>query len=134
MTNDTTTPALTDEQIIERLAVEVMGWHKDVRDSGRSMWVNSENYGMGYTENYLNKGSGSMDFAWNPLTDWNHTMEVVVQLRKLDLPSGCIHIRAIQNGAWEVRFKTTVKGRVSNKSLARAVCLAALAAATSTKQ
>lgn len=80
MNPPTTTSALTDEQIVERLANEVMAWHKDVRDSGRSMWVNADNYGMGYTESYFNQASCSMDFAWNPLTNWNHWRDVELKV------------------------------------------------------
>jgi hypothetical protein len=68
--------ALTDEQKIAYLAEKVMGWHKVRRDSGRDMWANEDDYGMGYVQNYLNEASRTMDFMWNPLTDWNHWRQV----------------------------------------------------------
>lgn len=67
---------LTDEQIIERVAVEVMQWHPD----GKMWKENAEpHYVRGHTEDVCYDGDEYK--AWNPLTDWNHTMEVVEKLR-----------------------------------------------------
>lgn len=52
---------MTDEQIIDRLAVHVMGWHLD--EDGRYLdWKHRRWYGE---EN-----------PWNPLIDWNHFRQV----------------------------------------------------------
>lgn len=75
MTPDSTAPQdMTDEQLIEAIAREVMGWEFR-SDKGHECWYN------GYFES--KRVAGRMlyrvtaDKRWNPLTDWNHTMEVV---------------------------------------------------------
>jgi hypothetical protein len=63
MSNLSDLQALTDEQLIEKVAVEVMGFER--RHGGwnrKGEWVN--------------------DAGFSPLTDWNHTMEVVEKVRK----------------------------------------------------
>lgn len=61
------TDGLTDEQLIERVAVEVMGWKR--REINRTdedeTWLWESDYGL-----------ETARASWNPLTDWNHTMEV----------------------------------------------------------
>src|SRR4051794_28777196 len=73
----TPTPSIngmTDQQLIEAVATEVMGWHRkpwDWRQDGDTFkWAN---------ENDWIDASG----MWNPLTDWNHTMEVVQRMRDI---------------------------------------------------
>ncbi len=72
MTTDNTSQALTDKQIIARLATEVMGWcvsgdGKRVMRDLDDMW-NDE------------------PFDWNPLTDWNHTVQVLQRMNKKRIP------------------------------------------------
>jgi hypothetical protein len=67
------TPSATNEQIIERLATEVMGWHKvKARSNG-----NRDAYVWATHDRDQNE---HWDFAaeidWNPLTDWNHWRQV----------------------------------------------------------
>ena len=54
-------PSASDSAIVERLAVEVMGWVKGFEDDGRLYWSTGEN---------------AMQDTWNPLTDWNHWRQV----------------------------------------------------------
>lgn len=118
---------LTDAEIIEQVATKIMKWKKVVRDSGRSMWVNEENYGMAYTQNYLNEASGTMDFAWNPLTDWQDTMQVLVRVMN---PMG-IQVLFTQDGGAAVEIVQAPLGvfrkiTVDDDNAQRAICLAAL--------
>ena len=61
MTNETTPSALTDQQIIERLA-EFMGWTKLYTDRG-----------FDWKGEYKIMADGN---DWNPLQDWNHWRQV----------------------------------------------------------
>lgn len=66
--------ALTDEELISRIAVEVMGWKKVTRPTQS---------GYGTYEGW-DRGHGSYIHPcreWRPLTDWNHTMEVVEKVK-----------------------------------------------------
>lgn len=62
-----TSPTLSDEQIIERIAVEVMGWHKvEARGNGNmgKIWAThdrDQNKHWDYAE----------DIRWDPTSDWN---------------------------------------------------------------
>lgn len=68
---------LTDEQLTERVAVEVMHWNpqqsSDGWDSGKKPHTWFDPVLMIQRPMY----------KWNPLTDWNHTMEVRDRLRSL---------------------------------------------------
>lgn len=57
---ESSTPAATDQQIVERLAVEVMGWETGTYE-GEDRWYDFAVF-----------GSKGTPFDWNPLTDWNH--------------------------------------------------------------
>ena len=63
MTTVESLQALTDEQLIEKVAVEVMGWEKDPKAQ----------YDNGLFKKPGRKGPC---LRFNPLHDWNHTMEV----------------------------------------------------------
>lgn len=65
------TPALTDEELIERLA-KFMGWVKKVESDTWWCWTND---GKHMVARGVNEVGGS-DLRWNPLTDWNHWREV----------------------------------------------------------
>lgn len=66
---ESSTPAATDQQIVERLAVEVMGWRKHDPESLDC-------------EGWWGKGEYELleqiwaEYTWNPLTDWNHFRQV----------------------------------------------------------
>ena len=66
--------ALSDEELTERLAVEVMGWHK-----GEAQWLDSGGNGMASLPNSYCVDCGQI-FDWNPLTDSGHTIEVIRRL------------------------------------------------------
>jgi hypothetical protein len=89
---------LSDSQIVERLATEVMGlrWkpYGIVRSIGGWIDVNGTDYGY-----------------WNPLTDWNNTMEVVEKSH------------GDPEKLADIAFRITKE----NNDPQRAICLAALA-------
>lgn len=60
-----TQPQATDQQIIERLATEVMGWKQEQK------W-----YGVWYL---LADCPHEGDLPWDPLTDWNHWRDVEIE-------------------------------------------------------
>lgn len=64
--------ALSDDELIERLAVEVMGWKKGTWKT-RDRWPD-----FIATDSKLKR-------HWNPLTDWNHTMEVRAKVGEMDV-------------------------------------------------
>lgn len=59
---------MSDEERISWMAVKVMGWHwgfpKWDQIGSQKMWLNDEELSVSAYE-------------WNPLIDWNHTMQVV---------------------------------------------------------
>lgn len=77
---------LTDEQLIEKVAVEIMGWKKwywDEPGHGRSWgWVSSK-----HSASHRDKKNCDAYWGWNPVADyefcgvkvtadWNHTIQV----------------------------------------------------------
>lgn len=108
---------LTDEQIITRLAVEVMGWEKFYANPSDVEW----NW---YTP--LGKAGRHWEHSndWNPLRDWNHTMEVVAKIDAAGrLPQFTSSLAMMQphelgGGSSYIRLFTN--------SSQRAICLAAL--------
>lgn len=60
---------LSDEELISRIAVEVMGWER-IAD----FWGH-------YHTLPDNQNEICAEAGWNPLTDWNHTMEVVKRMQ-----------------------------------------------------
>lgn len=92
---------ITDEQLIERVAVEVMGWEVIP-------------HGEGYEQlpPVVKDHAGYVSTQWNPLTDWNHTMEVVEKINR---------VHAIKLKFW-LDHGDTMHG------LQRELCLAALKA------
>jgi hypothetical protein len=62
--------ALPDDQLIEKVAVDVMGWWRRKEPlTEREIWVNAGGEHAAYRR------------SWNPLTDWNHTMDAVERMR-----------------------------------------------------
>lgn len=71
--------ALPDEKLIEKVAIEVMGWYKEHSHYALGVW-NWEKAGNPVcvaTDNRPMMGKQ----VWDPLTDWNHTMEVVEKMQ-----------------------------------------------------
>lgn len=107
--SEPTAQALTDQQIIEKVAVEVMGWRLKINHTYKTMTSRLAWY----------DGQGKIQCAegtplpWNPLTDWNHTMEVV---RKLGPAWNCF---------MESDGRQTIFAHTNPQ---RAICLAALQA------
>lgn len=83
MTNPTSPSAkwgtMNDEQKIAFIATKIMGWKQHCRNTAH--WVDADkSEGFDYvvracvwTEKYHCRGD------WNPLKDWNHTMQVIEQ-------------------------------------------------------
>ena len=61
---------MDNSEIIERLAIEVMGWRKD-NDYGDE----PEDY---WTDGFISHGR--VEDGWNPLTDWNHWRQIEQKL------------------------------------------------------
>lgn len=107
--------AMTDQEIIERLAREVMGYTQPTYPKCRLC------NGSGCESDTSStcrscKGGGRTGLGeyedWNPLTKWDHTMEVVW---KVDRPWG-----------WHLNY--LVKGTMTQNECRRAICIAALKA------
>lgn len=104
---------LTDEQLIEKVAEDVMKW--TILRCRCPM-----NCG-----GHFKKDDGTQVFKnWNPLTDWNHTMEVRGKVGHMDIefvPDGCCVM------VWN---KPNAPLETFDKAPQRAICLAALLAVT----
>lgn len=59
---------MTDTEKVEWLATEVMGW---THDPGYNRYDGSHS-GEGWTDEH-----GNLVLNWEPLRDWNHTMQIV---------------------------------------------------------
>lgn len=68
---------MTDDQLRDAVAVEVMGWE----------WSDDQSTEDHPCRLYFTRGRSDVIHIkatnWNPLTDWNHTMEVRDRLRSL---------------------------------------------------
>lgn len=64
---------LTDEQLIEKVATEVMGWRVIPQPEGWTDLV------------LIEQSDGHITQHWNPLTNWNDTMKVVEQVRRNEM-------------------------------------------------
>lgn len=62
---------MTEQEKIEKLAIEIMGWHKEFNLKVESYynWVN-------------NKGEFKVTMLWNPYTSWNDAGMIVERLKK----------------------------------------------------
>jgi hypothetical protein len=120
--------ALTDEQIVERLATELMGWKLEV-----DQWGNRD-FCRPFNKIYERIPST----RWNPLTDWNYTMEVVEKLRSIGWwiqldNECCIGCECCQLSPdlslekWD-EIEAPEPILIKHEPLKRAICLAALAA------
>jgi hypothetical protein len=84
---------LSDDQLIEKVAEEVMG---------------------------------SIGHKWNPLADWNHTMQIVERLVARE-PNGDFHMEHFTE-EWRVGYCRMDEWLASDPDLRRAICLSALIA------
>jgi hypothetical protein len=114
---------MTDQELIDAVAIEVMGWEKIISvydQPGRRAYF----YILNGEQIYFD----SHDF--NPLTNANHWMMVV---EKMKTKIFSFKIWAYAVGLYTVTFTCDIQGdaasyTVKNKSIGRAVCLAALKA------
>jgi len=113
---------LSDDAIIEKVAVEVMGWR--TRKSKTCKWCiifQAEDDELGYC-----KLCRLPSCYWNPLTDWNHTMEVVARLKKkgIDFAFASYELEP----PYTATFNISRDSLVSDANPRRAICFAALRA------
>ena len=128
--------ALPDDQLIEKVAVEVMGWEKY-----RLPFFNSDEY-------WHPKGNRSEYIAhvgtpllkplagrtWNPLTDFNHALEVLEALAQRNFDANGHMGEAVLNLHHTCeRYCVELYGHdyqavVRHDDMKRAICLAALLA------
>lgn len=114
------TQNMTDEELVRRVAVEVMRW-RNIKaftddDSGVS----------GYQDSFP---PFETHFDWNPLTDWNHTMEVydrVPKNRTEHWPSWHNENGVACEKHMFILWVGDEKIAVEDSSHQRAICLAAL--------
>jgi hypothetical protein len=66
---------LTDDQIIEKVAMEVMGWKK----KSDEYWIDAKRNVMYPIKDILWHGDG-LEEGWNPLTSWDHWRQVEEKL------------------------------------------------------
>jgi hypothetical protein len=71
-----TTDGLSDEELVERLATEVMGWEKR-----KSADPNGLFFGEWYWWNTAMRNGSGQGNHWNPLTRWDDCMEVVDRMK-----------------------------------------------------
>jgi len=106
---------LSDEQLIEKVAVEVMGWTITGRLSdGTVMWNRGEN---------RKKGERKHIGSWNPLASWEHTMEMVEEVRARGLPVKMHFAPVADKVTCSIRGNTLLEIRMQ-----RAICIAAILA------
>lgn len=112
---------MTDEMIVERLA-GLMG-RKSAGKDGSGRFLFREYYGE--HEAMWNPR------LWNPLTDWNHTMEVVERMMRFgfhyDISNG-VHSEPAFCRFWN---REKLRDETAYGTQQRAICLAALAAVSS---
>src|SRR5205085_35839 len=106
------------EQLIEKVAVVVMGW---MPNAG----------GMREASGWWSDPLKAETTHWNPLTDWNHTMEVVEKMKD-GYGTDFMTALADQTITWEGSFPDTWANWFwvvyEQKNPQRAICLAALLA------
>lgn len=155
--------ALTNEQIIERLAVEIMGWEiASCKKIGRSAFVTGMNDDMLKKYSCFCQIPFSTGFAvhgyvgeWNPLTDADHASQVVEKMRSsghvsvgAQLPDGAYHgfpleeayLDRLNGWRFPAGFADALKNRPdlpigfsADGDMKRAICFAALLALDSLK-
>ena len=69
--------AMTPQAQIEYLATKVMGWQ-----------IPKHGHGFDDLPPMVEDDTGYVHTSWNPLTDWNHTMQVWYQLVEMKLQMG----------------------------------------------
>ncbi|UOF79891.1 hypothetical protein [Caudoviricetes sp.] len=106
---------MTDQELTEAVAVEVMGWHKvHARQNGYAItWIwasanRDQNEFWDFTE----------EMSWNPTKDWNDTMDIVSRCQYF-----CLVTR--DDGTWLCKCSDKMTF-VANKLPMRAICEAAL--------
>lgn len=114
---------LTDEEIVTRCATEVMGWRLELCTTNDVPFPPHKYYAW-HNEDAEELHSKE---RWNPLADWNHTMEVTEKMRK-----DGFYFRFMYAGFRPDVFCAAFgKGFISDRSFNRAICLAALRAVSS---
>lgn len=132
---------MTNEELNEALAVEVMGWNKGCILGGYPdyyCWsdeINEEKYHWSWMEEIENekeKYNAVMECSeWQPTTDLNQAFEVLEKYINKD--NTRIQTDTLEGNFWEVRIfrygeESGYLGRAVEKSLALAICEAALQA------
>lgn len=105
--------ALSDDQFIEKVAVEVMNW--EPRDCfGETLFISSNDTIR----------------PFKPLTDWNHTMEVVMQMEHQGFQfwMTTFHSDLGNRFCTKVIFAKADEAPFEHEDRQRAICLAALLA------
>lgn len=67
--------ALSNEELVEKVAVEVMAWEKRKSRDPRYPF----HWGLPLSDQ--EEWTFTAEDQWNPLKDWNHTMEVVERMQ-----------------------------------------------------
>lgn len=112
---------LTDEQLIEKVAVEVMQFPQGRMDGEMVYRIgDSVVYAKWLTE------------RWNPLTDWNHTMEVLGRIEnRRGIRMSHLPFKGPKGASYVEVWSVWVEGcgeAVVHHSLQRAILIAALLA------
>lgn len=102
---------LTDAELAEKVAVEVMGWEKQEGGGKIMYWV--------MTNGFLKRCD-----KWNPCTDWNDMKLIVNELFRWEI---YLNIYTTPAGFLLASPNAPI-GKVQDKKLGRAVCIAALKA------
>ncbi len=118
--------ALSDQELIERVAFEVMGW-----DQGSNAWISREPEASA-PGGYPNHEVFHQVKDWDPLRNWNHTMELVDRLASLGF---CCSIQVSNPKpdrfmCWNAEAKMA---DCRDENLRKAICLTALQAVSPSK-
>lgn len=113
--------ALPDDQLIEKVAVEVMHWEKVRIDQREMVWKEKDGLPRHRVGN------------WLPLDDWNHTIEVVDQMSQY--PDTFMQGLSSLDGVWAGDFPhkwhswyDVIFSNAKSGAAQRNICLAALLA------
>ena len=130
------TPSRQEKLLLERVAKKIMGWptRKGImkKPERKTYCFHVKGfYGKGKDAFMINRfledeGIYYNAGEWNPLADWNHTMEMVERMRELEFRF-CLGVDFAR--FWKIGIQwADVETEVCEHDPKRAICLAALIA------
>jgi len=104
---------LSDEELVDEVAVNVMKWKKDndFDDAALDYW----------TDGHISHGNVGV---WNPLKDWNDTWKVVEKYIERQ-PNNDFHFESV-HGSWDIFSCNKDEVVAHGEDPQRVICIAAL--------